>query len=585
MFNKYYQDELTYLRQLGREFADAYPQAGHMLSEVGTDPDVERLLEGFAFLTGRVRQRLDSELPELTHAFIGLLWPHYLRPVPSMTVVQFDPSATLQDVQTIPKGTEIDSKPVDGTRCRFRTTSEVLLYPFTLESTELDMPMSRPAQLKLQFRMSDKANSAEIDYGSLRLYLHGEAAIAYELYLLLTRHVRAVTFSCGDRKIRVDDGSVCEPFGFDNDDALLPYPAESFPGYRLLQEFFALPEKFLAVTVQDISALAKLQIEDNKGRFEISFEFDQRPSDRLRVKSGVVRTGCTPAVNLVSLRSAPIRVDHDKTEYRLRADAPTPQHYEIFSIDRVIGWVRGTVTEREYPPFFSYEHGTGGPSSTSEYYQLRLRPAAVGGGTETYLSFAAGVTDGIMPSTETVAADLTCTNREICEKLRPGDVNVATSRSPTFATFTNITRVTPSVPPPLEGRLLWQLISHLSLNYLTVTKVESLRALLALYNFHALVDRQAARTNELRLAGIKAVRAQPHDLIRQGAVYRGMRIDLELQEDAFAGEGEMLLFASVLNSFFGLYATMNCFTQLRVKGIQQGGTYEWPPMLGQQRLL
>jgi type VI secretion system protein ImpG len=581
MFNKYYQDELTYLRQLGQEFANAYPQVGHMLAETGTDPDVERLLEGFAFLTGRIRQRLDSELPELTHAFVGLLWPHYLRPIPAMSVVQFRPAATLQDVQSIPRGTELDSVPVDGTRCRFRTVSDVPLYPFSVETTVLDVPLSKPATLTLGFGVSEKASLAKLNLGALRLYLHGEPAIRYGLYLWLCRHTRAVTYRAGDRQVRIDH-DMLSPAGFDDADALLPYPPDAFPGYRLLQEYFSLPEKFLFVDIHDLSPLARMAVD---GRFEIIFEFDQRPPDNLRVAPGSVRIGCTPVVNLQAVRSSPVRVDFEKTEYRLRADGPNPEHFEIFSVDRILGWTRGTVREHEYLPFFSYQHTAQPGSPKREYYQIRLRPASVGQGTETYLSFVTVDDAGIMPSTETVAAELTCSNRNLPEKLRPGDINVATSQSPSFAVFENISQVTPSVSPPLEGRLLWRLISHQSLNFLSLANIESLRGILGLYNFHALVDRQASRANELRLAGITSVTARPDEILRHGATYRGIAVSLDLHEDHFAGEGEMFLFASVLNRFLNLYVTMNAFTRLRVKGTQQGGVYEWPPMLGQHTLL
>jgi type VI secretion system protein ImpG len=288
---------------------------------------------------------------------------------------------------------------------------------------------------------------------------------------------------------------------------------------------------------------------------------------------------------LLSIRSAPIRVDHTKSEYRVRADAPRPEHYEIYSIDKVVGWQKGTVREREYPPFFSYEHHAAGGTRGAEYYQLRLRPAAVGQGTETYLSFLSETEAGIMPSTETVAVDLTCSNRNLCSKLRVGDVSVGTSQSPSFASFQNISRITQSVPPPLEGRLLWELVSHMALNYLSLMDVETLRGVLALYNFHAQIDKQAARAGELRLSGIKSVRARAEDILRRGAVYRGVGIEIDMQEDCFASEGEMFLFASVLNHFLNLYTAMNSYTRLRVHGVQQGGDYEWPPMLGQQVLL
>lgn len=581
MFNKYYQDELTYLRQLGQEFAAAYPQVGHMLAESGTDPDVERLLEGFAFLTGRVRQRLDSELPELTHAFVGLLWPHYLRPLPAMTIIQFEPSGSLQDRQIIPAGAEIDSTPVEGTNCRFRTTTAVDLYPFTISKTTLDVPLSKPAVLTLGFALSSKANLADVSLGRLRLCLHGEAAVTNDLYHWLCRHARAVVYRSGDRSVRQATG-LPRPVGFDPSESMLPYPPDALPGYRLLQEYFAFPEKFLFVDLPDIAALHS--VAGGEG-FEIAIEFDQHPPERVRVKQGMIRIGCSPAVNLQPVRSAPIRVEHDKTEYRLRADATNPQHFEIFSVDHVSGWTKGTVQEHEYHPFFSYEHRAVSRNNSAEYYQLRLRPAVVGSGTETYLSFVSGIEEGVVPPTETVVADLTCTNRNLCEKLRPGDIHVATSNSPAFATFTNLGRITASVPPPLEGRLLWQLVSHMSLNYVSLMKVETLRGMLSLYNFHALVDRQAARANDLRLAGIMSVRATPEDLLRHGATYRGVAIHLDLKEDSFTGEGEMYLFSSVLSHFLNLYATVNCFTRLTVRGTQHGGVVEWPPMLGQQALL
>ena len=91
MFNKYYQDELQFLRELGEEFAKANPSAAHYLSTTSRDPDVERMLEGFAFLSARVRQKLEDEFPELAHSLMRLLWPHYLRPVPSMAILEFQP--------------------------------------------------------------------------------------------------------------------------------------------------------------------------------------------------------------------------------------------------------------------------------------------------------------------------------------------------------------------------------------------------------------------------------------------------------------------------------------------------------------
>ncbi|HEX9749799.1 MAG TPA: type VI secretion system baseplate subunit TssF [candidate division Zixibacteria bacterium] len=582
MFNKYYQDELSYLRAMGREFAGAHPQLAPMLAEAGTDPDVERLLEGFAFLTGRIRQRLDSELPELTHALVDLLWPHYLRPVPAMSILQFEAAATLQETQIIKRGTSIESAPVEGTRCRFRTTADVRLYPFRISDVKLDVPLSKAASLTVTFAVGEQVNMSGLDLGPLRLFLHGDAQPVGLLYLWLCRHVQSVTLQSGSQSASLPVSAVV-PAGFDDAEALLPYPSESFAAYRLLQEFFALPERYHFIDIVDLRPLAQMEsVRD----FSFVVTFDENPPGELRIGRDMIRAGCTPIVNLQGMRSAPVTVDHERTEYRLRADASDPDHFEVFSVDKVLGWTKGTLKEREYKRFFSFSHVPGTEGADGDpYYNVRLRPASVGAGTDVYLSFVAESESGVMPPTETVAADLTCTNRNLPAKLHPGEINVPTSQSPAFATFNNITRVTPSVAPPLEGRLLWHLVAHQSLNYLSLADVNSLRAMLGMYNFPALSDRQAARTGRQRLEGITRVKAAPDDMIRHGAAHRGIAVDLEMDEESFAGEGDMYLFASVLNRFFGQYATINAFTRLSVRGTRQGAIYQWPAMLGSRPLL
>lgn len=583
MFNKYYQDELSYLRQLGEEFARAYPKLAPMLAESGADPDVERLLEGFAFLAGRIRQKLDGDLPELAHNFVNLLWPHYLRPVPSATILEFDPSVgALQDAQKIPRGTAVDSVPVEGSRCRFQTTADLNVYPFSLKEISLETPATGSPFLRLGFQMG-KADLSKIRLSDLSLFLSGEPQTAYGLYLLLTHALKRVIFR--NPSIRREAGfgpEVLRSGGWEEEEALLPYPVAAFSGYRLLQEYFTLPEKFLFVRLPDVTPLARLEIKD---RFEIVFEFSRRPEEAVRVKPGAVRLYCVPAVNLFPHRSTPIRVEQEKTEYRLRPEGTDPEHYEIFSVSKVSGWTAGTVEEKEYRPFYSYEHSLGDKGRKTEYYHLTLRPAVVGRGTETYISFVTGDETAAIPSTSTVSVELTCSNRSLGEKLKPGDLNVPTAESPAFASFQNISRVTPSIPPPLEGGVLWRLISHLSLNYLSLLTVENLRGVLELYNFAALIDRQAARAGELRLESIRQIKARPDHLFLKGNVLRGLKVELELAESGFAAEGEMYLFASILNRFFALYTSLNSFSRLEVRGAEKGEIYPFAPAAGRQVLL
>jgi len=587
MYNKYYQDELTFLREQGAEFARAYPKIAHMLSETGSDPDVERLLEGFAFLTGRIRQKLEGELSEMTGSLIGLLWPHYLRPVPSMSILRFDADRrALSEAKTVERGATIESVPVDGTRCRFRTCFKTTIYPFNLEEVELAVPLSQPAHLRLRFSLTGGTDIHQLVLDHLRLFLAGEPKISYALYLWLCCYTTKVTFRA------VHTGRVGQtatfgpetvtPVGFADDEAILPYPASSFPGYRLLQEYFALPEKFLFVDIHQLESLSSLDVED---RFEIVFEFSRRPDEAVRVRADNIRLFCTPVVNLFAGHADPLRIEHDKTEYLLRPQGTDRTHYEIFSIDRVVGWEQGTSDRREYLPFFSFKHSLGPTNQTTEYYQVEIKPAVVGRGTDTYISFVTGEQSGVVPPTQTIGVDITCTNRDLPEKLQVGDLKISTADSPAFADFNNITRVTPMIVPPLAGGLYWRLISHLSLNYLSLLNTRNLRGILELYNFQALYDRQAARANELRLDGIKKIDARPDTHLFLGSPVRGLAIGMEIDEESFAGEGDMYLFASVLDRFFNLYVTMNSYSRLTVKGTRYGEVFKWPPLLGAQSLL
>src|SRR5437868_9433607 len=101
---------------MGRAFGEANPRVAGLLAERGGDPDVERLLEGFAFLTARIRERADAAVPELAHGLCELLLPHYLRPLPAATVVEFTPHArALKARQRVAKGTPLASRKVDST--------------------------------------------------------------------------------------------------------------------------------------------------------------------------------------------------------------------------------------------------------------------------------------------------------------------------------------------------------------------------------------------------------------------------------------------------------------------------------------
>ncbi len=585
MYNTYYQEELAFLREMGREFAAAHPGVAYMLESKGADPDVERLLEGIAFLTGRVRQKLDDEIPELFQSMMSLLWPHYLRPVPSTGLLQFQPMVEqLSGVITIPRGTEVESIPVDGTRCRFRTCYDVEVAPLELAAVNVDLPMAADAQLRLSLRASGKVKLEPMKLRRLRVFLADEVVRASALYLWLMRYARYVELRDPNtgRSVRLRHDAI-RPGGFANNEAILPYPAHSFAGYRLLQEYFTCPAKFYFV---DFTGLERLQQLEPGDRFEIVVPFSRRPEDELRVDKNSVRLFCTPIVNLFDHTADGIRVDHTRTEYRIRPSTTgsPPEHFEIYSVNRVVGLVHGEAERRLYPPLHAFQHaGDGGHEAI--YHQTRLYDAVVGEGTDTYISFVSADQKHVVPPTETISIDITASNRNLASRLKVGDVNVATTSSPEFARFRNITPIGRSLRPPLGRGLHWRLISHLSLNYLSLLSVEALRGILELYNYQALYDRQAARENILRLEGLVALEAKPVERLVRSAPMRGTSILLEMNEDNFAGEGDMYVFATVLNEFFALYASINALTELKVRGTKFGEIYQWPARLGRQAIL
>ncbi|MGH0034594.1 MAG: type VI secretion system baseplate subunit TssF [Myxococcota bacterium] len=585
MLNRYFQDELDFFRDLSREFAREHPTLAPALAEASSDPDVERILEGTAFLTAAVRQKLEDDLPELTQTLLQMLWPHYLRPVPSTTIVEFGhPSrAKISGRELLPRSdVQIDSVPVDGTPCRFRTSYDVAFRPLRIASAQIE-PEGR-GRLRLGVEIMGGASLDDLALDSLRLYLHGDLPFATSLYLWLMRHVSGVALECADegRTRRVElprHPSPLRAVGFAEDEALLPYPKHSFPGYRLLQEYFTLPQKFLFVDVTGLDALASLAPTE---RFDLVFQFDERPPDGMRVAPDNIRLHCTPVVNLQERDAEPIRLDQKRSSYLVRPDDPEPSHLEVYSVDRVTGINPGTARRHVYPSFFAFRSGVAPESGAPTFYKLQRRNAVGVPNSSCYLSFVNAEEGGTVPEAEVVSIELTCTNRRLAEGLRPGDVCRHTEHSPQFAEFRNLLGITPSVLPPLEGGFHWRLISHLSLNFVSLADAEALRSLLSLYDFAALHDRQAAMSTRRRLESIQGVETKPGERLFRGAAVRGVETTIQLAEDRFSSDGEVFLFARLLEEFLSLYVTVNSFSQLTVVGTQKGERYEWPPRIGSQ---
>lgn len=595
-FNHYYQSELTALRQLGKRFAERSPALAPFLGQSGRDPDVERLLEGFAFLTGRLRQKLDDELPELTHSLMHLLWPNYMRPLPAFSMLQFDPLKRPGPALPVPRNTPVESKPIQGVTCRFRTCFATEVLPLALNGLDYSVK-GDGALLSLRLAMSADGHLGDLDLKQLRLHLAGERYISQLLYLSLLRHLGSVQLVLldGDGQALLKDtngqamasltlgADQVQPVGFEEDQALIPYPLNTFRGYRYLQEYFAFQEKFLFVDLKGLDALKRLPQELLKQArgIELRFDIHKAGVQRIRPTLDNVRLYCTPVVNLFAHDATPIRLDGKQDQYLLLPSEFDSQHCGVFSVDRVTGWKPGGKGYEEYVPFESFEHDASFDVPVARpHYSVRQQPSMLGDGLETYLSFGLRNLDQY----ETLSIELTCTNQNLPRQLGLGDICMPSEDTPEFLTFRNISAVTSSYAPPLHRDFLWKLISNMSLNYLSLANVEALKVILETYDLPRYYDQHAEKVSKRLLDGLKNISHQHVDRLHRGLPVRGVRTQLTINPEGYVGEGDLFLFASVLNEFFALYASLNSYHELRVQSTQ-GEVYQWTPRMGLQPLL
>ncbi|MFJ7316400.1 type VI secretion system baseplate subunit TssF [Pseudomonas sp. NPDC098747] len=593
-FNHYYQNELTALRQMGRRFAERNPALAPFLGHAGQDPDVERLLEGFAFLTGRLRQKLDDELPELSHSLMQLLWPNYMRPLPAFSMLQFDPLKRSGPALLVERDTPVQSLPIGDVPCRFRTC-----YPTEVQALELAAltysVKGDGALLSLRLALSADGHLGELKLSRLRLHFAGERYISQMLYLSLLRSLAGIEL------IPLDDagqaiegangmpmafkmpGDRVKPVGFAEEEALIPYPLNTFRGYRYLQEYFAFQDKFLFVDVNGLDLLQALPEDTLKQvrGFELRFDIRKSGIQRLRPTLDNVKLYCTPIVNLFKHDALPIRLDGRQDEYLLMPAEYDLENCGVFSVESVTGWEPGGRGNQAYVPFESFEHDPSFDVPTSRrHYSIRQQPSSLHDGLDTHLSFGTRHTD----THETLSIELMCTNQNLSRQLKLGDINQRSEKTPEFLSFRNITVPTSSFAPPLNQDFLWKLISNMSLNYLSLTDVNALKVILETYDLPRYYDQHAEKVSKRLLGGLKSIKHEHVDRLYRGLPVRGLRTELTIDPQGYIGEGDLFVFASVLNEFFALYASLNSYHELRVKSTQ-GEVYKWTPRMGQQPLL
>ena len=616
-----YKRELQHIREMGGEFAAEFPKvAGRLGLETleCSDPYVERLLEGFAFVAARVQLKIEASHSQLARQLLEMVYPTYLSPTPSMVINEIRPSlseGSLAEGFTVERGTRLRSQiaPDEQTECDFRTAHDVTLWP--IEIAQMNYLASPAAVntagarcgketrsgMSLQLKSIGGFEFAELPIDKLSLYLNGADSLGSVLYEQLFAHTQSIAIVCNGKEILSPRQSVSlQRQGFGDDEALLPVTKRGFQGYRLVQEYFAFPERFLFARISDMqSRLARC----HSDTVELIFTFDNR-NERLFESVAVenFRLHCVPAINLFPKSADRIHIDKGRHKYHVIPDRTRPMDYEVYSVAGVTGFAGSQQEKEAFYPYFSDSeqrraanrfYGLERESRLLSSKQKKRGPRASYVGSEIFISLVDENDAPYRSDLKQLSIDTLCTNRDLPLQMPVGKKDTDFNLDIGAPVDSIRCLHGPTIPKASRAHFkdAWRLVSNLNLNYLSIDSGRSddgesaavmLRQMLELYA-------DSARSADMRqLEGILSVKTEP--AIRQVKfrshieIAHGMQISIRIDEAAFEGSGAYVL-GSVLERFFARYATVNSFTETVLESVQRNEIQRWPVSIGQRSTL
>ncbi len=615
----YYDRELGYLRELGSEFAAEFPKVAGQLGLAANecaDPHVERLLEGFAFLAARVQLKIDAEFPRFTENLLDIIYPHCLAPVPSMAIVTLQPGVRQvipRDGFDVPRGTTLHAS-VAGPHssvCRYRTAHDLTLWPLEVASLKhsgyagdlgeirLDETRKVRGTLRLRLRALDGRPIAQLNLDRLPLFIRPEDATGRRLYELF--HAAALGML-----VREPDGTVgpvirsdyLGPIGFQDEHALLPYGPRSFQGYRLLQEYFALPSRFMFVELRQLASGIR---RCHGSEVEVVVLLDRHdPSLESAVSADHVKLFCTPAINLFERRADRILLSDRTNEYHVVPDRARPNDFEVHSVIKVTGHGESSEERRPFHSFYSCTERTADGVGAA-YFTLRRRPRTSGSreqrttarasyrGSDTFIALVDGTEGPYRSQLRQLSVSTLCTNRNLPLVVSEGGgvTDFTLESAAPVSLVRSVGRLSAPRASAAWGDTAWRLITHLSSNHLSLTggdqdnRAAAFRELLQLH-----ADLRAPATQR-QIQGLRSVTSE--QVVRRlplpGPISfgRGLEVTLECDEAAFEGTS-LLLFGAVMATFLAKYAAINSFTEVLLRGSERGEIMRFPARIGRRGL-
>ncbi|MDD5268009.1 MAG: type VI secretion system baseplate subunit TssF [Methylococcales bacterium] len=617
---EHYQRELQFIREMGMEFAKSHPKIAAGLDLGGTecaDPYVERLLESFAFLTARIQLKMEAEFPCFTQHLLEMVYPHYLAPLPSMAVVQFKPDlkgGVTEAGFILPKQTRLLSNTgIKGrAKCEFRTAHELKLWPLQITEAAY-LPLGAAvryadssmqgvkAAIRLRLETVLDMPVKQLSIERLPVYLQGIGALPLQLYELVFGHsISIVLQPVGQSPAwREKISNALQPMGFEQQNALLPYGPSSFQGYRLLQEYFALPQRFMFFELVNLQpALQRC----NETAVEIVIFLDAvKPELEELVGKDNFVLYCTPAINLFPKRVDRIHLNHRSSEHQIIVDRTAQSDFEVHTVTEVAGYSEGILVEQIFHPFYTNRQETAAADGIA-YYTLRRQPSLASNisstgklkapylGSEVFISLVDGSAAPFRRDLKQLGINALCTNRDLpmLQFIGEGDTDFTLDISAPVDAVRCLAGPADPKPPHSEGEHAWRLISHLSLNYLSLIDNNDSQGAIALRELLRLYGNFAEPAVAKQIDGLLSVKSRPVVLRVPVAgplcFGRGVEITVTFDEAAFAGAGSFLL-GAVLEKFFCKYVSINSFTQVVVKTRERGEIMRWPVRTGTKNLI
>lgn len=607
-----YNRELAHMRVMGAEFAKEFPKIAGRLGGLDEfqpcqDPFVERLLEGFAFLSARVQLKLQAEFPRFTQSLLETIYPHYLAPTPSMCIVKFQPDldeSGLAEGFVIPRDSSVYGTlgKTDQTRNEYRTAHDVTLWPiqvqeanyYTRELASLEIPNISDVKAGIRIRIQSFAglNIGELKLDSLIFHLMGIGEIPMHLYEQFFADAVAVVVQPAAKPIKwqkVFDASCIRRVGFDNKQKLLPYDARSFQGYRLLHEYFTFPQRFMFVELAGLNSAIQ-RCDQNQLDFIVLFRESNKELESA-INADNFGLFCSPTINLFKKRLDRIPISDKYFEFHVVPDRTRAQDFEVYKLIKVMGYGALSDQVQEFLPFYLAkdlgESGTGGYYVTNRVPRPKSQDASVKGrrsrsyaGSEVYISLVDSTAAPYSTELKQLGVEALCTNRDLPLQMPIGLGNTDFTLEQT-APCTSIRCLgAPTLPKSshAEGEIAWRIINHLSLNYLSLTNTDEREGASALRDLLRLYSDNADLQTRKQIDGVKSINCKPitRRITTSGSIAfaRGLEVTVTFEEAAFEGSGVFLL-GAVLEQFFAKYVSVNSFTETVVKTIERGEIMRW----------